>query len=96
MGEQFPAMQTAEESFERNAILRHFLNFCQQEAYLTPEEMGLLMDLKLNETVEAGISGPNGRASNPFRQKVKRLMSKLRRVALGANNKSRNKTVCGY
>jgi len=56
----------------------------------------LLIDLKLEETVEAGISGRTGRTSNPFRQKVKRLMTKLRRVALGSQNKSRNKTVSGY
>jgi len=95
IGEQFPAIQTAEESFERNAMLRHFLNLCQQKAYLTPDEMNLLIDLKLDETVEAGISGPNGRTSNPFRQKVKRLMTKLRRVALGSKNKSPNNTVSG-
>ena len=96
IGQEFRVAQTAEESFERNAILRHFLNLCQEKAYLTPEEMNLLIDLKLEETVEAGISGPNGRTSNPFRQKVKRLMTKLRRVALGSKNKSRNKTVSGY
>ena len=96
IGEQFPAIQTAEESFERNAILRHFLNLCQEKAYLTPDEMNLLIDLKLDETVEAGISGPNGRTSNPFRQKVKRLMTKLRRVALGSKNKPHNKRVSGY
>jgi hypothetical protein len=92
LGEHFPATQRADESFERNAILRHFLNLCQEKAYLTADEMNLLIDLKLDETVEAGISGPNGRTSNPFRQKVKRLMTKLRRVALGSKNKSRNKT----
>jgi hypothetical protein len=82
MGEQFPTTQTADESFERNVILRRFLNLCQEKAYLTADEMNLLIDLKLDETVGAGISGPNGRTSNPFRQKVKRLMTKLRRVAL--------------
>jgi len=96
LAEEFKVNQTAEESFERNAILRHFLNLCQEKAYLTPDEMNLLIDLKLDETVEAGISGPNGRTSNPFRQKVKRLMTKLRRIALGSKNKSRNKTVSGY
>jgi hypothetical protein len=96
MGPQFPTTQTAEESFERNAILRHFLDLCQDKAYLTPEEMNLLIDLKLEETVEAGISGPNGRTSNPFRQKVKRLMTKLRRVALGSKNKSLNKPLSGH
>jgi hypothetical protein len=96
LAEEFKVNQTAEESFERNAILRHFLNLCQEKAYLTPDEMNLLIDLKLDETVEAGISGPNGRTSNPFRQKVKRLMTKLRRIALGSKNKSSKKTVSGY
>jgi hypothetical protein len=58
--------------------------------------MNLLIDLKLDETVEAGISGPNGRTSNPFRQKVKRLMTKLRRVALGSKIKSRDKAGSRY
>jgi hypothetical protein len=96
IGEQFPATQTAEESFERNAILRRFLDLCQEKAYLTPDEMNLLIDLKLDEAVEAGISGPNGRTSNAFRQRVKRLMTKLRRVALGSENKSRSETVSGH
>ncbi len=77
----FSFRQTAEESFERHAILRHFLNLCQQRAYLTPDEINLLIDLKLEEAVDAGVSGPTGRTSNPFRQRVKRLMNKLRRLA---------------
>jgi hypothetical protein len=69
---------------------------CQEKAYLTLDEMNLLIDIKLDETVEAGISGPNGRTSNPFRQKMKRLMTKLRRVVLGSKKKSRNKTASRY
>jgi hypothetical protein len=61
--------------------LRHFLNLCQQRAYLTPDEINLLIDLKLEETIDAGVSGPTGQTSNPFRQRVKRLMTKLRRLA---------------
>jgi hypothetical protein len=61
--------------------LRHFLNLCQQRAYLTPDEINLLIDLKLEETIDAGVSGPTDRTSNPFRQRVKRLMTKLRRLA---------------
>ncbi len=81
IGDSFSFTQTAEESFERHAILRHFLNLCQQRAYLTPDEINLLIDLKLEETMDAGVSGPKGRTSNPFRQRVKRLMTKLRRLA---------------
>jgi len=96
LGQEFRVSQTAEESFERNAILRHFLNLCEAKAFLTPDEMNLLIDLKLEETVEAGISGPNGRTSNPFRQRVKRLMTKLRRVARTPAIKTHHKTPSGH
>jgi hypothetical protein len=91
IGQEFRVSQTAGESFERNAILRHFLALCQEKAYLTPDELNLLIDLKLEETVDAGVSGLNGKTSNPFRQKVKRLMSKLRRVARTPANKTHHK-----
>ena len=91
IGQEFRVSQTAEESFERNAILRHFLNLCQTKAFLTPDEINLLIDLKLEETVGAGTSGPNGRTSNPFRQRVKRLMTKLRRVAQTSATKTHQK-----
>jgi hypothetical protein len=94
--EEFHLNQTAEESFERNAILRHFLDLCQEKAYLTIGELNLLIDLKLEETIDAGISGPSGRTSNPFRQKIKRLMTKLRRVAQTPSNKPRHKTPFGH
>src|SRR5208283_668930 len=77
----FSFMQTAEESFERHAMLRHFLNLCQQRAYLTSDEINLLIDLKLEETIDAGVADPTRRTSNLFRQRVKRLMTKLRRLA---------------
>jgi len=92
IGQEFRVAETAEESFERNAILRHFLNLCQVKAFLTPDEMNLLIDLKLEETVDAGVSGPNGKTSNPFRQKIKRLMTKLRRVAQTSANMTHHKT----
>ena len=91
IGDSFPFTQTAEESFERHAILRHFLNLCQRRAYLTPDEINLLIDLKLEETIDAGVSGPKGRTSNPFRQRVKRLMTKLRRLARTAANSPHSK-----
>lgn len=94
--EELQLNQTAEESFERNAILRHLLALCQEKAYLTTAELNLLIDLKLEETIDAGISGPSGRTSNPFRQKIKRLMTKLRRVAQTPSNKTRHKTPFGH
>lgn len=81
LGNSLSTSQTAEESFERHAILRHFLNLCQQRAYLSPDEINLLIDLKLDETIDSRISNSNDRTSNSFRQRVKRLMSKLRHAA---------------
>lgn len=81
IGDEFPSTQTAEESFERHAMLRHFLNLCQQRAHLSPGEINLLIDLKLEETIPIGVSAPQDRTSNPFRQKLKRLMTKLRHLA---------------
>ena len=95
IGDGFSFTQTAEESFERRAILRHFLNLCQQRAYLTPDEINLLIDLKLEETIDAGVSGPKGRTSNPFRQRVKRLMTKLRRLARTPTGNPRHKRRSG-
>lgn len=91
----FSFTETAEESFEQLAILRHFLNLCQQRAYLTPDEINLLIDLKLQETIDAGVSGPKGRTSNPFRQRVKRLMTKLRRLARTPTGNPRHKRRSG-
>jgi len=91
IGEGFPFTQTAEESFEQHAILRHFLNLCQQRAYLAPDEINLLIDLKLEETIDAGVSGPKGRTSNPFRQRLKRLMTKLRHLAQTPANNAHHK-----
>ena len=79
--ERLSVAQTAEESFERHAILRHFLRFCEQHAYLMPEELNLLIDIKIDQSIEACASGANGRISNSCRQKLKRLMKKLRRIA---------------
>jgi hypothetical protein len=81
VGDEFPSTQTAEESFERHAMLRHFLNLCQQRAHLSPAEINLLIDLKLEEAIPLGVSVPQDRTSNPFRQRLKRLMTKLRRLA---------------
>jgi hypothetical protein len=81
VADEFPSTQTAEESFERHAMLRHFLNLCQQRSHLSPAEINLLIDLKLEEAIPIGVSVPQDRTSNPFRQRLKRLMTKLRRLA---------------
>jgi hypothetical protein len=81
IGGAFPFAQTAEEAFERNAILRNFLSLCQERAYLTPEELNLLIEFKPEAASGNGLTAPSRRRSNIFRQKLKRLMNKLRRLA---------------
>jgi len=81
--------QTAEDSFERHAILRHFLSSCQQRAFLNPDEINLLIDLKLDETIDSRIPNSGSRTSNSIRQRVKRLMSKLRQAARPSTTETR-------
>jgi hypothetical protein len=92
IGDEFPSAQTAEEAFERNAVLRHFLGLCQKKAYLTSEDLNLLIDFKLEGTSERGLAERSDRASNIFRQRLKRLMSKLRRLARTTGNTRHHET----
>ncbi len=74
-----PAMQ---ESFERHAILRHFLDRCATRQLLTGAELDLLIPFRLdgnNGDFPVGTSVQN--SSNAHRQKRKRLLAKLRRLA---------------
>ena len=73
--------QSAEDSFERNAILRRFLSLCQERAYLTVDDLNLLIEIKLDGTSDGDDNQLLDRSSNAFRQKVKRLMNKLRKCA---------------
>jgi hypothetical protein len=73
---------TAEESFERHALLRHFLHRCVTQGLLSDSELDLLIQFKLdgnNLDFPAGASDLN--SSNACRQKLKRLLAKLRRLA---------------
>jgi len=59
---------------ERAALLRHFLDRCRQRGVLSGEELELLVQFKLSEL-------PSARYSNASRQRMKRLLAKLRRAA---------------
>ena len=76
-----PASLTFEESFERYAFLRHFLHRCVTKGLLTDAELNLLIDLKLNGTNGEEFADFNGTSSNAVRQRLKRLLAKLRRLA---------------
>jgi hypothetical protein len=70
-----------EESFERYAQLRHFLHRCLARGDLTETELSLLIQFKLEGTNGEDFDSPSGNASNALRQRLKRLLTKLRRLA---------------
>jgi len=78
--DQFPTL-AVDESFERHAQLRHFLHRCVMKGELTDGELDLLIQFKLGETGGEDFANSNGHASNAVRQRLKRLLAKLRRLA---------------
>jgi DNA-directed RNA polymerase specialized sigma24 family protein len=66
--------ESAEESFERASLLRHFFGRAVETGTLTPGELNLLIQFK----IEGGSE--NGAFSNAERQRLKRLLDKLRKL----------------
>jgi len=69
--------ESAGESFERAALLRHSFGRAVEGGTLTRGELNLLVQFKLEGGAE------NGAFSNAERQRLKRLLRKLRRLASG-------------
>jgi hypothetical protein len=67
--------ESAEDSFERATLLRHFFSRAVAGGTLTPGELDLLITFKLEGGAE------NGAFSNAERQRLKRLLGKLRKLA---------------
>ena len=78
--ERFASLAT-EEPLERYAFLRHFLHRCATKGLVTDAELDLLLQFKLNGTSGEEFADFNGTSSNAGRQKLKRLLAKLRRLA---------------
>jgi DNA-directed RNA polymerase specialized sigma24 family protein len=78
--EAFEAL-AAQEPFERYALLRHFLHRCVTKGLLADAELDLLIQFKLNGTSREEFADFNGTSSNALRQRLKRLVAKLRRLA---------------
>ena len=78
--ETFAAPAT-EKPFERYALLRHFLHRCVTKGLLEDAELDLLIQFKLNGTSGEEFADFNGTSSNAIRQRLKRLVAKLRRLA---------------
>jgi len=65
------------EPIEQTVLLRHFLSRCQREGLFTGSDLELLVHIKL----EGNFGEQNGEYSNALRQKIKRLLQKLRKAA---------------
>lgn len=82
MAEALAAL-SVDEPMERHALLRHFLHRCVTRGLLTAAELGLLIQFKLDGNGAEEIGEANSISSNAVRQKMKRLLAKLRRLAQG-------------
>jgi hypothetical protein len=79
---EFAFMNERGEPFERAVLLRHFLHCCHARGLLTGDELQLLVQVKLDAARDRKANGPAAVYSNASRQRVKRLIAKLRRIAL--------------
>jgi len=85
-----PSTHDTPEPLERSAFLRHFLYRCQQRGLLTGEDLELLVQFKLGAARDAKPGGPTALYSNASRQRMKRLLGKLRRIARTPRGKTKN------
>jgi hypothetical protein len=67
--------------FERAVFLRHFLHRCHKRGLLTGADLALLVQFKLDANADRNVDGPAALYSNASRQRMKRLLRKLRRIA---------------
>jgi hypothetical protein len=79
-GEDLGAL-AVDDPFEQYALLRHFLHRCATKGLLTDAELDLLIQFKLDGGNENGTSPSAPYSSNAVRQRLKRLLAKLRRLA---------------
>lgn len=70
-----------EESLERRTLLRHFLDRCVAKGLIGNSELDLLIQSKLEGNTSVEVCELNGTSSNALRQRLKRLLTKLRRLA---------------
>ena len=71
---------SAAELFERDVELKHFLARSVRSGALNKDDLHLLIEFKLEGAIEESRNGP---ASNAVRQRMKRLLSKMRRHESG-------------
>jgi DNA-directed RNA polymerase specialized sigma24 family protein len=78
---QGPAPPMDDDFMERHATLRHFLHRCIAKGLLGGAELDLLIQIKLDGNTGEEIAESNSTTSNAIRQRMKRLIAKLRRLA---------------
>jgi len=80
--EQFEALPLMDDALmERHASLRHFLHRCISKGLLGDAELDLLIQIKLDGNTGEEIAESNSVTPNAVRQRMKRLLAKLRRLA---------------
>lgn len=75
------ALTVDDEPMERHAFLHHFLYRSVTKGLITNSELNLLVQFKLEGTTSDEPYESNGTSSNALRQKLKRLLAKLRRLS---------------
>ena len=83
---EITAALTVEDPLERHTLLRHFLYRCVTKRLTTNPELDLLIQFKLEGRTGDDPLESNGSSSNALRQRLKRLLAKLRRLAQGSSN----------
>jgi hypothetical protein len=78
---EIPAPSSEHYSLERLTELRHFLRRCVSNGVLTDAEMHSLVEFKLNGGNAWELGAFDGISPNAVRQKLKRLLARLRRIA---------------
>ena len=79
--QQSPLPLVNDELMERHAVLRHFLHRCIAKRLIGDAELDLLIQIKLDGNTGEEIAESNSTTSNAVRQRMKRLLAKLRRLA---------------
>jgi hypothetical protein len=69
------------ELFERAVLLRHFLQRCYERGLLTGDDLELLVQVRLDAARDRKPGGSAAVYSNASRQRMKRLLRKLRGIA---------------
>jgi hypothetical protein len=85
-----PSTHDSPEPVERAALLPHFLYRCQQRGLLKGEDVELLLQFKLDAARDTKPGGPAAVYSNASRQRMKRLLGKLRRIARTPRSRAQN------